>query len=112
MYIEVVDASAWKEAGWGEPVLKYKIELDEVELVLPVKNETVNATVKLNKTQKKILDILHENKHATYDEIANQLSIERTTVWRNINTMKKNKVIIRVGGDKNGSWEILLVNVQ
>lgn len=40
--------------------------------------ETVNATVKLRKIQKKILSILHENKYATYDEMAKQLGVERT----------------------------------
>ena len=29
--------AAWKEADWGEPVLKNMIDLDEVELVLPLK---------------------------------------------------------------------------
>ena len=28
--------AAWKETNWGEPKLKNKVELDEVELVLPV----------------------------------------------------------------------------
>lgn len=28
--------AAWKETNWGKPELKNKIELDEVELVLPV----------------------------------------------------------------------------
>lgn len=28
--------AAWKETDWGEPELKNKIEVDEVELVLPV----------------------------------------------------------------------------
>lgn len=28
--------AAWKETNWGEPELKNKIELDEVELVLPM----------------------------------------------------------------------------
>lgn len=28
--------SAWKEAHWGEPELKNKFEIDEVELVLPI----------------------------------------------------------------------------
>ncbi len=28
--------SAWKEARWGEPDLKNKIEVDEVELMLPL----------------------------------------------------------------------------
>ena len=41
--------AAWKETDWGEPELKNKIELDEVELVLPISaskpvNETVNKT--------------------------------------------------------------------
>ena len=71
-------------------------------------NATVNATVKLNKTQKKILSLLHENKSATYDEIAKKLDIERTTVWRNIDAMKKKSVLRRVGEDKNGYWEVLL----
>ena len=109
--------AAWKETNWGEPELKNKIELDEVELVLAVSapkpanasvNATVNATVKLNKTQKKILSILHENKYATYDEMAKQLGVERTTVWRNVDSMKKKCVIKRVGGDKNGYWMLLL----
>lgn len=42
--------AAWKETNWGEPELKNKIELDEVELVLPISaskavSETANATV-------------------------------------------------------------------
>ena len=120
--------AAWKETNWGDPQLLNKLDVDEVELVLPVPstkatsdtapanapanapvNAPVNATVKLNKTQKKILSLLYENKNATYDEIAKQLDIERTTVWRNIDAMKKKAVLRRVGEDKNGHWEVLMV---
>lgn len=110
--------TAWKDSGWGEPMLKNKVEIDEVELELPIKtkngtangtvNGTVNATVKLNKTQMKILPILQANKYATYEEIANQTGMARSTVGRNLDDMKKKGVIQRVGGDKNGHWEILL----
>ena len=117
--------AAWKETNWGEPQLMNKLDVDEVELVLPVPspnsavktvnetanetvNETVNATVKLSKTQKKILPIIQKNKYATYEEIAKQLDIARATVGRNLDAMKKNGVINRVGGDKNGYWEVLL----
>ena len=31
--------TAWKDAGWGEPVLKKKVEIDEVELDLPIKKK-------------------------------------------------------------------------
>ncbi len=63
-------------------------------------NETINATIKFNKTQKKILSLLHENKIVTYNEIAKQLGIGRTTVWRNIEAMKKKAFFRRVCGDK------------
>ena len=29
--------SAWKQAGWAEPVLENRLEVDEVSLVLPIK---------------------------------------------------------------------------
>ena len=116
--------AAWKETNWGEPQLLNKVELDEVELVLPVPspkttpaNATVNATVnatatvKLNKTQMRILPILQTNKFATYEEIAKQLDIERTTVWRNLDTLKKEGAVKRIGGDKNGYWEVL-INIE
>ena len=113
--------NAWNEKHWLKPELIEQRELMQVKLILTIltkeeivnatanatANATVNATVKLNKTQKKILTILHENKFATYAEIAEQLDIERTTVWRNIDTMKKKNIIRRVGEDKNGYWDVL-----
>ena len=32
--------NAWKQAGWGEPELKNRLEVDEVALVLPIPNKT------------------------------------------------------------------------
>lgn len=61
-----------------------------------------------NRSVKRNMFLLHENKNATYDEIAKRLDIERTTVWRNIDAMKKKAVLRRVGEDKNGYWEVLL----
>ena len=103
--------AAWKETNWGEPQLLNKLDVDEVELMLPVPSPkstteiatvtaTVTATVKLNKTQKRILPILREKKNATYDEIAEQIGVERTTVWRNLDALKKEGAIKRIGGDK------------
>ena len=113
--------AAWKETNWGEPQLLNKLDVDEVELILPVpspKNAPANATVsatvnatataKLSKTQRRILPILQSNKFATYEEIAKQLDIERTTVWRNLDSLKKKNVIKRIGGDKDGHWEVLI----
>jgi len=65
------------------------------------------ATKKLNKTQQRILSIIQGNKIATYDEIAIQLSIDRTTVWRNIKKLQEVGCIRRIGGDNGGHWVIL-----
>lgn len=35
--------SAWKQAGWAEPVLENRLEVDEVSLVLPIKRIEGNA---------------------------------------------------------------------
>ncbi len=36
--------SAWQKAGWGKPELIDKYELQEVELRLPIPNETGGQT--------------------------------------------------------------------
>ena len=43
--------AAWKETNWDEPQLLNKLDVDEVELILPMsseKNAPVNAPIKLN----------------------------------------------------------------
>ncbi len=67
--------SAWKEAHWGEIKLKNKIEVDEVEFVLPVPNnrnrdasDTIYDTIK---------DTLNDNVRATYTIIRLNPGIQR-----------------------------------
>ena len=111
--------AAWKETNWGEPKLLNKLDIDEVELVLPVPslkansdiapvNAPVNAPVKLNKTQIAIVNAIINDKSATYDDLSVIVGIHRTTVMRNIRTLKEQGVIRRVGEDKNGYWKVLL----
>ena len=68
-------------------------------------NATESATVKINKTQEKIMAILHVDKFATYDVIAKQLGVERTTVWRNIKKLQEIGRLRRIGGDNGGYWD-------
>ncbi len=44
---------AWKQSGWGEPELKSKIELDEVELDLPIERTAKRASESGKKSSKK-----------------------------------------------------------
>lgn len=66
--------SAWKEAGWGNPVLENKIELDEVELALPVpsnKLELSKGVLKgLSERQKNIVwRLIETGQKMTLDNI-------------------------------------------
>ena len=66
--------SAWKEAQWGEPDLKNKIEVDDVELVLPIPNKRDgDANDRLN-------DTINDNVGATYTIIRLNPSIRRKSI--------------------------------
>ena len=71
------------------------------------KNVTQNITVKLTQTQKDILNLIKENPCITQNELASKLNIARETVNRNMKKLQQEKIIQRLGADKNGSWKIL-----
>lgn len=66
-----------------------------------------NITVKLTQTQKDILNLIKENPCITQNEIASKLNIARETVNRNMKKLQQEKIVQRLGADKNGSWKIL-----
>ena len=112
--IEAISEQLQKELPGlrGFPQLLNKLDVDEVELVLPVPNtyssvKTVNETVKVSDTQEWILQLLFENEDITYEEIAQKMGISRATVGRHISILKKKGVLKRIGEDKNGSWLII-----
>jgi Fic family protein len=74
-------------------------------LVAPV-NAPVNAPVKYTRTQAAIIEILKGDVHATYDEMASTIGVNRTTIMRNIAALKGKGVLERVGEDKNGYWKL------
>lgn len=49
-----------------------------------------------------------ENDKITQIEIAKELCIGKTTVTRNLQILRENKVIERVGSDKSGTWKVNL----
>ena len=61
----------------------------------------------ISETQRSILKLIAENKQITQSEISDNLRIDKSTVVRNIKTLKEKNILRRVGSDKNGQWEIL-----
>ena len=98
--------AAWKETGWGEPELKNKIEVDEVELVLPV-SATANDIKDSQKSSQKIIELIQENPNVTTSEMAEKIGVTRRAIAKITGALQAEGVIRRVGPDKGGHWELI-----
>ena len=102
--------AAWKETGWGEPELKNKIEVDEVELVLPVSataNDIKDSQKSSQKSSQKIIELIQENPNVTTSEMAEKIGVTRRAIAKITSALQAEGVIRRVGPDKGGHWEII-----
>ncbi|MEX0983067.1 MAG: HTH domain-containing protein [Bacteroidales bacterium] len=54
-----------------------------------------------------ILSLLKSNNRLTIDEIAEKLNITRCTVIRDIEKLKNNELIKRIGPAKGGYWQLI-----
>ena len=59
------------------------------------------------KTTEKILHHIQENPSITMAELAEMLHLTSDGIFFHISHMRKNGIIRRVGGRKNGYWEII-----
>jgi ATP-dependent DNA helicase RecG len=122
---------AWKQAGWNTPVLNNKLELDMVELVLPlsaISKNTSNTTIKTTpstenkdgeksreksraksreKSREKIINIIRKNPSVTQFELSTILQISTKAIEKHIKNLREEGIIRRVGPDNGGHWEIV-----
>ena len=61
---------------------------------------------KLNKTQRKIIDIILENPKVTQSEIAEQLNISISAVKKSMKEIANAGILVRIGANKGGYWEV------
>ena len=70
-------------------------------------NDTINGTLKLNKNEQQILDLIINNNKITREEIATKTKLSDRTISRAIRHLQDEKVILREGSKKTGHWKIL-----
>lgn len=64
------------------------------------------AGLKTNlKTSQKILDLIRQNSKITAEELAQATGLSLAGVKYNLNKLKKENILKRVGPDKGGHWE-------
>ena len=107
--------SAWKEAQWGEPDLKNKIEVDEVELVLPipnkrdgVANDTINDTIndRLNDSVRATYTIIRLNPGIRRKSISDISGKSLAAIGRHLAILMKEGLIEHRDSNKTGGYYV------
>ena len=80
---------------------KFRVTLFKEKLNVPV-NVPVNAR------QKSIISLLSKNKNITIKDLAAKVVVNEKTIKRDLEKLKKLKIIKRIGSDKTGYWELIL----
>ncbi|GAA4847840.1 helix-turn-helix domain-containing protein [Algivirga pacifica] len=65
-----------------------------------------NLSKKLSKSAWMILELVYENKDITIPEMAEQVGISERAIQKNIQKLKEEQLLERVGPDKGGYWKI------
>jgi predicted HTH transcriptional regulator len=76
---------------------------DDIEKVTNNTNNTENSTDRINK----ILKIIIENNQITISMIAQYIGVTKRTILRDIEKLKNENILARVGAKKGGHWKIL-----
>ena len=94
--------------------MKNKIELDEVELVLPVPAMTANVikdvVKELADRQKVIIKLIKENSSLSSSEMSQKTGMVTRTIQRDLASLHEKGILTREGGRKDGRWVILVPN--
>lgn len=124
--------AAWKETDWGEPQLLNKLDVDEVELVLPVPSTKAVTTADelskgltdglpkglskrlseelskgLSETAAKIIKLIYLDNYISRETLAEKTGISVTSVQNHVNKLKSMGILKRIGSAKNGHWEVV-----
>ena len=66
-----------------------------------------NKSIGLNKTEKNILRLIIKTPDATAEEMANDISVSKRTVERNLAGLQEKGMIERIGSRRDGKWNVI-----
>jgi len=116
---------AWEEQHWETPLIIETFEPERITLKLKIERisdktvleqndgkATVNdgkTTVKrnLNQTQEQIIILINKNPKITIDDMASAIGITKRNIEKNIKILKDDGILLRIGGKKEGHWQII-----
>ena len=110
--------AAWKETNWGEPQLLNKLDVDEVELVLPVPSLQASETgvsygvsnrvsIEVSDSAKALYLSIKDKPNISRKELAAMTGISLKNTQKHLNKLKELGLIKRIGSTRSGHWEIV-----
>ena len=110
-----------EHTGHGIPVIVSKYGRDVfhigdsyINVVIPfdmavskTKRQNVSINVRINRTQRQVLQNLLEKPDMTSESLAEKLFLSPRTIARALQSLQKANIIQRVGSRKNGSWLVV-----
>lgn len=79
----------------------------EQEVIDQIDNKNVVLNVGLNKTEKKVIELLIENPSLTSIELAEKIGVTKRTIERSIKSLQEKKMIERIGSKRDGNWIVV-----
>jgi ATP-dependent DNA helicase RecG len=104
MILEREPATGFEEIGTVQFIVTFKRKTGELTAGRFQGTGTQKSS---QKSSQKILDMIVSNPHITIREMADVLKITDRAIKKNIESLKKEGVLKRVGPDKGGSWEVV-----
>jgi len=66
-----------------------------------------SKNVGLNKTEKRVIEILIENSSVTSVELVEKIGVTKRTIERTFKTLQEKKMIERIGSKRDGNWIVV-----
>lgn len=93
----------------------FEIENNYIRCTIPFKKEVINQmenknvglNVGLNKTEKKVIELLIENPNVTSTELAEKVGVTKRTIERTFKSLQEKKMIERIGSKRDGNWIVV-----
>lgn len=85
-----------------------KMDENTIENVLE-NDENVRKDVRKELTERQIVivDLIKKDVRIGIEEMSVKMSVNERTIRRDINVLKEMGILVRIGGRKNGHWEIV-----
>lgn len=89
----------------------FKIESNYIRCTIPFEQEVIdqidNKNVGLNKTEKKVIELLIEDQSLTSIEIAEKIGVTKRTIERAFKSLQEKNIIERIGSKRDGNWIVV-----